>query len=174
VDNLLESVNIEAGRFSIQRRATDLNQVLANAITMVQPLLDRRDQQLSLAEPLLLPPIHADATRLTQVIINLLANASKYSPLETGIDVCVEHDDGMVRVCVADRGKGIPAEERAHLFDRFVRLSDSTTEQYGIGLGLSVVKAIVEGHGGTVGVDERPGGGSVFWFTLPLAAEVMS
>ncbi len=167
VDNLLESVSIEAGRFSIQQRATNLNQVMADAIRMVQPLLDRRNQILSLSEPLQLPPVQADATRLTQVMINLLANASKYSPLQTVIDLSLEECGDMLCVQVADRGKGIPVEGRANLFNPFVRLSDDTTEQYGIGLGLSVVKAIVEGHGGQVGLDERPGGGSIFWFTLP-------
>ena len=168
VDNLLESVSIEAGQFSIHRRAVNLNQVIANAIRMVQPLLDRRSQRLSLTEPLQLSSVQADATRLTQVMINLLANASKYSPPQAVIDVDLEETGDMVRVCVADRGKGIPAEARANLFSRFVRLTDDTAEQHGIGLGLSVVKAIIEGHGGQVGVDERAGGGSVFWFTLPL------
>ncbi len=167
VNNLLESVNIEAGRFSIQRRTIDLNQIVADAVRMVQPLLDRRQQLLSLTEPLQHPPVQADRTRLTQVLVNLLANASKYSPPETAIDLEIKDAENMLCISVADRGKGIPEKERANLFNRFVRLSGSTTEQYGIGLGLSVVKAIVEGHGGTVGVDERSGGGTVFWFTLP-------
>jgi two-component system sensor histidine kinase KdpD len=107
-------------------------------------------------------------------MINLLSNASKYSPLEATIDLGLEATGHTLRARVADRGAGIPAEERANLFSRFVRLSGSATEQVGIGLGLSVVKAIVEGHGGDVGVEDRPGGGSVFWFTLPLAGEVSS
>ena len=69
---------------------------------------------------------------------------------------------------MADRGPGIPPDEQTHLFNRFVRGGTLAAEQYGIGLGLWVVKAIVEGHGGHVGVNERPGGGSIFWFTLPL------
>ncbi len=72
---------------------------------------------------------------------------------------------------MADRGPGIPSAEQAAIFRRFVRLGAEDAEQYGIGLGLSVVKAIVEGHGGEIGVDERPGGGSIFWFTLPLEEE---
>jgi signal transduction histidine kinase len=168
VDNLLESVNIEGGRFSIHRRPVDLNQITAEAIRMMQPLLDRRKQWLSLIEPLQLPPVHADPTRLTQVMINLLANASKYSPQEKAIDLELGQVGESLKVTIADRGPGIPPNERANLFNRFVRLGAPTSEQYGIGLGLSVVKAIIEGHGGEVGVDERPGGGSVFWFTLPL------
>jgi PAS domain S-box-containing protein len=168
VDNLLESVNIEAGRFSIHRRPVDLNLITAEAIRTMQPLLDRRKQWLSLIEPLQLPPVHADPTRLTQVMINLLANASKYGPQEKAIDLELGQMGECLKVTIADRGPGIPPNERANLFNRFVRLGAQTSEQYGIGLGLSVVKAIIEGHGGEVGVDERPGGGSVFWFTLPL------
>jgi signal transduction histidine kinase len=73
-----------------------------------------------------------------------------------------------VRVSVADRGEGIAPPDRENLFRRFVRLEPADPGQYGVGLGLSVVKAIVEEHGGRVGVEGRPGGGSVFWFTLPL------
>jgi len=169
VDNLLESVNIEAGHFTIHRRPTELNRVLADVIHMMQPLLDRRQQALSLTEPFQLPPVNADPTRLTQVMINLLSNASKYSPLEGTIDLAVQRHGDALQIAVADRGPGIPPAERDALFKRFVRLNARDSEQAGMGLGLSVVKAIVEQHGGQVGVDERPGGGSIFWFTLPLA-----
>jgi PAS domain S-box-containing protein len=169
VDNLLESVNIEAGHFTIHRRSTDLNQVFADVIRMMQPLLDRRKQLLSLTEPFQLPQVNADPTRLTQVMINLLSNASKYSPLEGTIDLTLRQHGDALRIAVADRGPGISPAERAELFKRFVRLNARDSEQAGMGLGLSVVKAIVEQHGGQVGVDERPGGGSIFWFTLPLA-----
>ena len=168
VDNLLESVNIEAGRFSINHRPVSLNQVAAEAIRTMQPLLDRRGQRLSLTEPLEVPTVYADPTRLTQVIINLLANASKYGPQDETIDLALEQVEQTLKVTVADRGPGIPPGERAHLFNRFMRAGAQASDQYGIGLGLWVVKAIVEGHGGQVGVDERPGGGSVFWFTIPL------
>jgi PAS domain S-box-containing protein len=169
VDNLLESVNIEAGHFTIHRRSTDLNQVFADVIRMMQPLLDRRKQLLSLTEPFQLPAVNADPTRLTQVMINLLSNASKYSPLEGAIDLTLQQHGDALQIAVADRGPGIPPAERAELFKRFVRLNARDSEQAGMGLGLSVVKAIVEQHGGQVGVDERPGGGSIFWFTLPLS-----
>jgi two-component system phosphate regulon sensor histidine kinase PhoR len=168
VDNLLESVNIEGGHFSIRRRPVEFNQVLASAIRVMQPLLDRRQQSLSLSAPLLIPPFEADPTRLSQVLINLISNASKYGPLNSTIDLAVEQVDNHLRISVADRGPGIAPADRAALFHRFLRLSTQSTDQYGIGLGLSVVKAIIEGHGGVVGVDERPGGGSIFWFTIPL------
>jgi PAS domain S-box-containing protein len=172
IDNLLESTSIEAGRFAVHCNPLDPNEAIAEAIRVMQPLLDRRQQSLSLTEPTQLPTINADRTRLTQVLVNLLSNASKYSPLGSTIDLILEKAEGSaLRVSVADRGPGIPPADRANLFRRFVRLGTQDSAQYGVGLGLSVVKAIVEGHGGTVGVEERPGGGSIFWFTVPICGE---
>lgn len=168
IDNLLESSSIEAGQFTIRRQPTDLNQVLENALQMVAPLFERRRQLVSLGEPGSLPAIEGDPARLTQAIVNLLANASKYSPPQKAIDVRVEEIDGALRVSVADQGPGIPAGDRDEVFHRFVRLESEDSEQYGVGLGLYVVKTTVEAHGGRVGIDDRPGGGSIVWFALPL------
>ena len=109
-----------------------------------------------------------DQGRLTQVLVNLLVNASKYSPLGGAIDLTMTSAAGAIRVAVADRGPGIPPQDRLNLFRRYVRLDIQDNEEYGIGLGLYVVKTTVEAHGGAVGIEDRPGGGSVFWFTLPL------
>ncbi len=171
IDNLLESSSIAAGRFTVRPHPCELNSIAARAIQMVQPLLARRGQSLSMSEPTRLPPLYADSTRLTQVLVNLISNASKYSPPGQPIDLMIEAGESDVRIAVADRGPGIPAAERAGLFQRFVRLGTGGSEQYGIGLGLSVVKAIIEGHGGQVGVSDRAGGGSVFWVSLPLRPE---
>ena len=168
IDNLLESSSIEAGRFVLRRQPVDLNQILADAVRVVQPLVERRRQTLSLTEPTFLPPLVGDPPRLTQALVNLLSNASKYGPFDTVIAVQIAHRDGMVRVGVADQGPGIPREERENLFRRFVRLNADDAEQYGIGLGLYVVKTTVEAHEGRVGVDENPNGGSLFWFELPI------
>jgi PAS domain S-box-containing protein len=169
IDNLLESLSIEAGRFSVRRRPTDLASVIEEAVRVMRPLLKRRGQDLVLEVPESLTTLWIDPVRITQVLVNLLSNASKYSPVEVPLALKVDLTEGQrVRVAVADRGEGIPRQERENLFRRFVRLSVSETQQYGVGLGLSVVKAIIEEHGGEVGVDERPGGGSVFWFSLPI------
>ena len=106
--------------------------------------------------------------RLTQVLVNLLSNASKYGPTDEPIELTLDVPQDVLRVSVADHGSGIPLDERENLFRRFIRLDEENNTQYGVGLGLSVVKAIVESHGGSVGLDERVGGGSVFWFTIPL------
>jgi two-component system phosphate regulon sensor histidine kinase PhoR len=168
VDNLLESTSIEAGRFGIRTRPTQMRLVIEDALRVIRPLMERRQQTFRVISEDKIPVVEADPTRLTQVFVNLLSNACKYSPLGAEIEVHQSVKDGWLRTEVADRGPGIALTERRTLFQRFVRLRRQDEAQYGIGLGLSVVKAIVEGHGGAVGVEGREGGGSIFWFTLPL------
>jgi len=169
IDNLLESTSIEAGQFRIRRRRTDLHQVADEALHMMRPLLTRRQQTLTRFIPRQLPVVKVDPTRLTQVLVNLISNASKYSPIGETIELTlrIENHDTLY-VMVADNGPGIPPGAREDIFQRYVRLGDKDEAQYGVGLGLSVVKAIVEQHGGQIAVEERLGGGSIFWFTLPL------
>jgi two-component system phosphate regulon sensor histidine kinase PhoR len=168
VDNLLESASIEAGRFRVYPRRSDLGEIIAEAMRTMQPLLDKRGQRLAVELPAAIPTVQADPRRMVQVLVNLLSNASKYGPDHAEIVVGVSTNDHWARVTVADRGPGIPPEYRKALFRRFVPPSPNADKaQYGTGLGLSVVKTIVETHGGQVGVDDRPGGGSSFWFTLP-------
>jgi PAS domain S-box-containing protein len=169
IDNLLQSSSIEAGHFVIRKRPTHLQQVISNALLLVQPLLDRRQQLFCPGDSLDLWEIQADPARLTQVLVNLLVNASKYSPIGEPIELDIKASDDKLRISVADRGPGIPTGERLNLFRRFVRLDAQMEEEYGTGLGLYVVKTTIEAHGGQVGIDDRPGGGSIFWFELPMA-----
>lgn len=174
IDNLLESSKIEAERLTLRVVPVDVETLIADAARLAQPFLNRRGQRLSIDVPLIPARVDADITRLVQVLVNLLVNASKYSPPAGTIDVSVLHDGAAVRIVVADRGEGIPPDKRAGVFQRFVRLGATASEDYGAGLGLSVVKAIVEAHGGTVGVDAREGGGSSFWCKLPARARASS
>jgi PAS domain S-box-containing protein len=172
VDNLLESASIEAGHFRVAPRPSDLSEIIADAIRMTQPLLDKRGQRLTVELPAAIPIVQADPRRTVQVLVNLLSNASKYGPdqAEIGIGATVNAD--WVKVIVVDQGPGIPSEQRKDLFRRFVRLHTANDQaQYGAGLGLSVVKAVIEAHGGQVGVDDRPDGGSIFWLTLPRGSK---
>jgi PAS domain S-box-containing protein len=170
VDNLLESVSIEAGRFRIRRRPTDVALLVQDASALMKPLLERRNQQLITSVPECMPVLSVDPMRLTQVLVNLLSNASKYGPTDEPIELTIELGEAAVKISVADRGSGIPLGERDNIFRRFIRLDEKDNTQYGIGLGLSVVKTIVESHGGAVGLGEHQGGGSAFWFTIPLEA----
>lgn len=170
VDNLLETARIESGRFSLSRRVIAFNDVLAESLHIMQPLIDRRQQALTLSVPFFVPPVEGDPVRLVQVIVNLLSNACNYSPIGETIDLRLEVGAAELRLNVEDRGMGVPEDVRSQLFHRFVR-RDTGMDDAGVGLGLSVVKAIIEGHGGRVGVESRAGGGSIFWFTLPIVSQ---
>ena len=167
VDNLLESTKIEANQMALHRRPTALKGVIAEAIRIMQPLLNRRQQLLAFTEPFTYADILIDSPKIVQVVVNLLSNASKYSPMAATIEISIEKRDQHLRLSVADCGPGIAAEDRENVFRRFVRLQSQNGDEYGVGLGLSVVKAMVEAHGGVVGVDARAEGGSIFWITLP-------
>lgn len=168
IDNLLESSKIEAGHFSLRRADSTLSAPLASALRVVQPLMARRGQTLILDVPLRLPHLFIDEVRVAQVVVNLLGNASKYSPMGQPIEVYVLVEAKHVQVEVRDSGAGLPPERAASAFRPFTRLGEGEAEDYGAGLGLAVVKAVAEAHGGQVGYRVRQGGGSVFWFTLPL------
>lgn len=172
IDNLLESASLEAGRFRVYPRPTDPIVIILEAVNTMKPLQEKYGQQLSLELPQSLPLVMADPRRLTQVMINLLSNAIKYSPDGSEIVVRAQEADGVVQISIADQGPGVPAGYRPNLFRRLVHPGiESSKAQYGVGLGLSVVKAIVEAHGGQVGVDDQPQGGSLFWFTVPKGVE---
>jgi PAS domain S-box-containing protein len=172
VDNLLESASIEAGRFRVNLRQAQLSKIIAEAIRTMQPLLDKHGQRLIVELPTALPVVRADPRRTGQVIVNLLSNASRYGPDDAEITVGAAVSEDWVRITVADQGPGVPPAYRNDLFRRFVYpAANNDKAKYGAGLGLSVVKAVVEAHGGQVGVDDRPGGGSLFWFTLPVEGE---
>ncbi len=172
IDNLLESVSIEAGRFRVRVGPASLAEVVREAVQVMAPLLNRRSQKLTLDISPEDSVIYVDATRIVQVLVNLLSNASKYSPLESEIKVHALVGDETLKMSVIDQGPGLSPGDRLLVFRRFIRLGDSTGVQYGAGLGLSVVKAIIEAHQGQVGVEENPGGGSVFWFQIPLVKEM--
>jgi two-component system sensor histidine kinase KdpD len=133
-------------------------------------MIARRDQRLTLEEPLDLPTLRVDPTRTIQMIVNLLSNASKYSPVGSVIEISVEqaNEGDPLRISIADRGRGINPGTQTSIFRPFVRLEPESQTDHGSGIGLSVVKAIAEAHQGQVGVEARSGGGSVFWFTLPI------
>jgi PAS domain S-box-containing protein len=170
VDNLLESASIEAGRFRVSPQRADLGKIIAEATRIMKPLLDKYEQRLIVELPAAIPVVLADTRRTVQVLVNLLSNASRYGPSEAEITLQATPYDGWVRVEVKDQGPGIPPEYREDIFRRFVYPEiQSDSAQFGAGLGLSVVKAVVEAHGGKVGVGDRLGGGSTFWFTLPIA-----
>jgi signal transduction histidine kinase len=172
VDNLLESARLEAGRFQVSPRPIELGEIIAEAVRIMRPLVDRHGQGLVVELPARIPMVRADARRVTQVLVNLLSNANRYSPDNSEITIRAAVDGDWVSVLVADQGPGVAAETVPDLFRPYA-LPEATNgkSRYGAGLGLPVVKAIVEAHGGQVGVRDQPGAGSLFWFTLPKAED---
>jgi len=167
VDNLLSSASIQAGQFEVRPRPVDLGSIAEEVLLTTRPLLALRGQSLELEIPAQIPPVQADPRRLAQVLVNLISNASKYGPPARPIRLQAKlHPEGIM-VRVADEGPGIPLEKRGQFFRPFKRPADDGGTG-GVGLGLSIVKTIVERHHGQVGV-ESDGRGTVFWFTLPLA-----
>ena len=174
VDNLLESANIEARHFRISPRRMELGPIIAEAVQTMQPLLTKYEQSLTVEIPLDLPPVVADPRRTAQVLVNMISNANRYGPPGEEIILQVIRSGRYVKLSVKDRGPGIPPEHRDTLFHRFEFPHDKNSpSQAGAGLGLSVVKEIVLAHGGEVGLEDNPGGGSAFWFTIPVDEEMV-
>lgn len=170
VDNLLESARLEAGRFRVFPHPVEMTDIIADATHIMQPLLQRHGQKLLVEFPAKIPIVEADSRRITQVLVNLLSNANKYGPDDTIITVRTTVHNEWARVAVIDQGAGISEDFYPSLFRRFAHPQASTGKsRYGAGLGLPIVKAIVEAHGGEVGVENRSGEGAEFWFTLPMA-----
>jgi signal transduction histidine kinase len=177
IDNLLESVRIEAGQTSIRSRPVALDEVVEEAVEMTEPLLAQRGQTLEVELPYPLPAVPGDAPRLIQVFVNLLANANKFAP--AGSTVCIGGAVLADTVClwVEDEGPGVPEGAgrdggAGSLFERFVRAPgrEEEPEQSGMGLGLWIVQSIVERHGGTVEA-RREGAGTRIRVTLPFKEE---
>lgn len=169
IDNLIEAASIEAGRFKVSLQAVSFDVILKDALKIILPLAEKYSLKLT-SQPIQGPIfVMADQRRTVQALVNLLSNAVKHSP-ENGF-IQIKHDiiDKQLRVEVIDEGGGVPLGQRSNLFRRFAHL-DTANERarQGAGLGLSVVKEIVEAQQGQVGITERAEGGTAFWFTLPL------
>ncbi|HEX9370807.1 MAG TPA: ATP-binding protein [Roseiflexaceae bacterium] len=150
IDNLLESARIEAGHYAIRRRPVALDEVVEQALELTRPLLSQRRQQIVVNLPFPLPQVIGDAPLLTQVFVNLLANANKFAPDGTTIAIGGAVEDSTVTLWVEDQGPGLPPGAGPALFGRFVRSAAEEPEQSGVGLGLWIVQSIVERHDGQV------------------------
>ena len=119
--------------------------------------------------PPTLPAMSLDADKIERAILNLVDNALKYAPLQSDVIVRVtQPDQNSVRLDVIDRGKGIPDHYKQRLFDRFVQMEGRQIVRKGVGLGLSLCKAVAEAHGGTIWIEDYESGGSVFSILLPI------
>ena len=164
-NNILDMARLDAGKAQLNRQWYPLDEIIGGALARLKKKLEGRTISTQLPEGLCL--VRLDAVLIEQVLINLLENACKYTPAGSPIDISAERSAHMVKVTVSDHGPGIPVGEEEKLFDKFYRL-DKEGSQSGVGLGLSICKAIVIAHGGLIGANNRPEGGAEFYFVLPM------
>jgi len=167
VDNLLCAASIMQGRFTVQPEPTDMVTPLEDIRPVLEPLLGRKRQRLRLFRRDDGASVAGDRRRLGQVFVNLIGNASRFAPIDSIIDLSIKAHGDAVRVTVADRGPGLSRDQREHLFEPFHQGPGPRRDTTGVGLGLTIVRTIVEAHGGSVGAQSRRRGGARFWFELP-------
>ena len=168
IEELLDLDRMESGRTLLDIVRISAHQLAQDSLEPFQ--VEARDKGVRLANtvPDDVPEILGDAKRLQHVMSNLLANALRFTGPGGAVSVSAEAETGMVRFAVTDTGAGIAADDVGRVFEPFYRVPGQG-KPTGIGLGLTIVKQIIKTHGGSVGVDSKPGKGSTFWFTLPQA-----
>jgi signal transduction histidine kinase len=162
---LLDVSAAEAGALKLNRDRLDVRSLVERAADLYREVAEEKKITIVVDQP---EPaeVSADAVRLGQAIANLVDNALKYTPAGGRVTLATRADSSAVVITVTDNGPGVPAGERDAIFRRLYR-GDASRSQRGLGLGLSLVKAIVEAHGGTINVDDAPGGGARFTIRLP-------
>ncbi|MFW6201472.1 MAG: ATP-binding protein [Gemmatimonadota bacterium] len=175
IDDLLEVQRIEAGRLTVEPRELPLRSIVDRAVQQLEPLAEGKSIRLTASLPDDPPSLLADGDRLLQVFQNLVGNAVKFTSRGGDVRITAEVDGdgrgegGRVVIAVADTGIGIPADGLPHVFDRFWQAERHG--RHGAGLGLSIVKGIVEAHGGEIWVESEEGEGATFRFSVPVAKQ---
>lgn len=170
IDNLLESVRIESGQLGIRHQSVSVAELIEDADGLIGALLKQRRQRLELALADDLPNVSGDGPRLTQVFVNLLANASKFAPEDSVVRIGAAAASGRITVWIEDEGPGVPDIESGSIFERFYRGAEHEPEPGGLGLGLWIVKSIVERHGGSINA-RRHGDRTRFEVDLPASRD---
>jgi len=169
VGNLLDMSRIEGGALKPEKEWYPVDELIHDVLDHMQPVLQGRTVQTHLPDDL--PPVELDYLQMDQVLTNLIENAVRYTPPESPIEVSAQIDGEQMVISISDRGPGIPQADKERIFDKFYRVLGTQRNAAtipGSGLGLAVSKGLVEAHGGHIWVEDRPGGGSIFRFTLPV------
>jgi signal transduction histidine kinase len=171
INEVLDLTKVEAGKVELRLKDIALSEVVESVTSAMTAVLSQRKQSLDVSLDDGLPLVQADEARLRQVFFNLLSNASKFTPDRGKLKIEASKNNGWCQVSVSDNGTGIKEEDLKQIFEPFYQAEDSLTrERRGTGLGLTLVKEIVEMHGGRILVESEYGKGSSFIFTLPLVA----
>lgn len=167
---VLDLSRIESGQMDANLQDIDPRDAIDECVRMTQSLADERGVKVvDNSAGRGLPTVTADNVRLKQVLLNVLSNAIKYNVDDGRVDFdCRETPDGMLRFMISDTGPGIPDNMRDRIFEPFDRLGAENSNVLGTGVGLTITKRIVEVMNGVIDFEHRPGGGTIFWFELPL------
>ncbi len=167
ISSLLDVNRLESGQPIGERQSISLSVIVEDAFDAIQPMAENRRQSLVSALPARLPHVYVDTDMIRRVVINLLENASKYTPQEGKIELGARLEGDWMQMWIQDNGPGIPFADRERIFDKFARLKAKDAPG-GLGVGLAFCRLAVEGHGGRIWVESSPGQGSRFAFTLPV------
>ena len=162
VANLLSLSRIEAGALHPDRQAVALQEMVADVVKRLSRVLG--DVRVDIDVAPVLPLVDVYYVQMDQVFTNLLENAARYAPTGTTVEIAAALRDGAVEITVTDQGPGVASDDRPHVFEPFQTSNGSTST----GVGLAICRAIVEAHGGTIGVEDGPHGGACFRFTVPI------
>ncbi len=174
INGLLDLAKIEAGKMELNAEEVDVQTVVEEVIELVRPQAEAKGLGLEMDVPRMLPAAFADRARVRQVLVNLAANAVKFTD-HGSVTVAASTADGWITLSVSDTGVGISPEAQTYIFDEFRQADSSTTRRYGgTGLGLAISKRLVALHGGRIWVDSALGSGSTFRFTLPVRMRVVA
>lgn len=170
VNDFLDISRIESGRQAVTKAPFEMDKLVQNSIADLKPLAEEKNIELRYNPPAgPIPEVFADRGLLEQALINLVSNGIKYSPKGAYVEVSLTRENSHLRVDVKDNGLGVPKDALPRLFEKFYRVRcDDRKDIIGTGLGLSLVKQIVEVHGGQISVQSEHGAGSTFTFTVPL------
>lgn len=194
VSSILDSAKLEQKKFSIEKSPVDLKVLLSKSFEEFIPQAKEKQIELRFDIPQNLPKVEMDPLRIEQVITNLLSNSLKFTPRHGQVNLTVQLTDGAIKIIISDTGVGIPKEKQADLFSKFFQVTHpnfptdsaylmekakteklpsavSSSYHTGTGLGLFIVKGIVQAHGGMVGLESEPDKGTKVWFTLPLQSK---
>jgi two-component system sensor histidine kinase KdpD len=164
ITNLLDVSRIEAGAMKITRQSSDVQDLVGAALEQLGSRAHSHPIVIDILPEL--PFVYVDFALIVQVLVNILDNALKYSPVDSPVEIKGRQIDHEIRIEVADRGPGIPPQDLLHVFDKFYRIQ-RPDRVAGTGLGLSISKGIVEAHGGHIAAQNRPGGGTIISLVLP-------
>ncbi len=167
VDNYLVSAAIEAKKLSISKQPLDINLFVEEEIPFFEPQMDKKKIKFAFNKTADIPRVMADRIQLDRAFSNIMSNALKFTPANSGITVSTQLFEKEVAIAVSDTGGGISEDEIDGLFNKY-RRSKNTSKIEGMGLGLFISKAIAEAHGGRLTAESRLGEGSTFTIYLPL------